>query len=84
MKSIEHRQCFNHSLEIWEHAPSFWIVCNISNNTPRNTFHSKKGHQYNVKLQSMTGVRKTNKNHRVSLIKLSSLSSFSLLLLRSR
>ena len=34
MKSIGHRQRFTQSLEIWEHAPSFWIVCHDCNTTP--------------------------------------------------
>ena len=60
MKSIEHKFRFNHSLEIWEHAPSFWIVCHDCNNTPRNAFYSKERHQYNVELRSMTGVLESN------------------------
>ena len=59
MESIEHRRRFNHSFEFWEHAPAFWIVCNDSNRTPRQMFHSDDK-EYDIDLRSMTGTLESN------------------------
>ena len=59
MKAIEHRRCFNHSLVFWKYAPAFWIICNNSNRTPRQVFHSNNK-EYDIDLRLMTGTSESN------------------------
>ena len=59
METTEHCQRFNHSLQIWEHAPAFWVVSN-NNNTPQQVFHSNANNEYNVELRSMMGSVESN------------------------
>ena len=59
METPEHRQRFNHSLQIWEHAPAFGVVSNNSN-TPRQVFHSTANNEYNVELRLMMGSVESN------------------------